>query len=438
MNRRFTHRFLPAAVAVLAVAGIATFVAIPSEAELARRAEQALGERLGVPVEIARLHWQLLPTPMIEVFDATTRQDEPVLIRHLAAWPRIGPLWRREIAFDRAVLDGANIPQLSLKAFKKSDGAKEKAAGEGFFHLGEQPLRQAEFRNLTWIGRRKISLDFNGRVDFDPQWRPREANVALDSAQPTARLVLKRMQGQDRYKADIDIASGTWSGFLAVAQPGADTYRITGTLEPKNVELRQLLETFKRKAVIAGRANGHTTLEAQGSALGEVVQSLQTRTVFSVSPATVLKFDLDRAIRTIGKEHQGDTRLQSLTGVLQTQNDPDGIVMRYSDLKAKSGALSASGTVVLQDRVIDADIAVDLVDGVVGVPLKITGPVADPKYSVPATAVAGAVAGTAVLPGVGTVIGARIGSAIGRIFGRDVEDKPATERKAPSGSPQSR
>ena len=438
MNRRIRHPILLAVAAVLAVAGIAAVVAIPSEAELARRAEQALSEKLGVPVEIGRLHWQLLPRPMVEVFDATTRQDDPVVIRHLAAWPRIGPLWRREIAFDRVVLDGANIPQLSVKAFKKSDGAQDKAAGEGFLHLGDQPLRHAEFNNLTWIGRRKISLDFNGRIDFDPQWRPRTADVSLESAQPPARLVLQRIDGQDRYKADIDVASGTWSGALAVAQPAADTWRITGTLEPKNVELRQLLETFKRKPVIAGRANGHTTLEAQGGTLGEVVQSLQTRTSFSVSPATVLKFDLDRAIRTIGKEHQGETKLQSLTGMLQTRNDPDGIVMRYTGLKATSGALSASGTVVLQDRVIDADIAVDLVDGVVGVPLRITGPVTDPKYSVPASAVAGAVAGTAVLPGVGTAIGARIGSAIGRLFGNGVADKPATERKAPSGAPQSR
>ena len=78
---------------------------------------------------------------------------------------------------------------------------------------------------------------------------------------------------------------------------------------------------------------------------------------------------------------------------------------------------------VLQDQKIDADIAVDLVDGVVGVPLRITGPVKDPTYSVPPAAVAGAAVGTAVMPGVGTAIGARIGDALGRLFGKD--KKPA-------------
>ena len=434
MKRHVTHRIFLAGIAVLAVAVVAAVVAFPGEAELARRAERQLTEKLGVPVEIGRLHWQLLPKPMVEVFDATTRQDQPVVVRHLAAWPRIGRLWHREIAFDRVVLEGVDIPQQSVKDIGERMASQDQAGG--FFHLGDQPLRQVEFHDLTWIGRRKISLGFDGRIDFDTGWRPRAAEVSLVDAQPPARLALQRTDDQDDYKTDIDIAGGTWSGSLAVTQ-ASGIYRIDGTLEPKNIELKQLLETLKRKPVIAGRANGRTTLEAKGATPAELLQSLQTRTAFSVSPATVLGFDLDRAIRTVGKEHRGETKLQSLSGVLRTRNDADGTVMRYSDLKAKSGVLDASGTVVLQNRTVDADIAVDLVDGVVGVPLRITGPVTDPKYSVPPSAVAGAVAGSAVLPGVGTVIGARIGSAIGRIFGGG-SDAPATGGKAPSGSPQSR
>ena len=423
MTRRPALKISLLVVAVLAAAGIAAAVAIPSETELARRAEQALTEKLGVPVHIGRLHWQLFPVPMVEVFDAGTEQEKPVVLKHLAAWPRIGRLLHREVAFDRVLLDGATIPQLSVKAFRQSDGTGDKDPKDNSLRLAEQPLRRAEFHNVTWTGRREIPLEFDGTVDFDAAWRPREAAVWLTGAQPPARLDLHRIEGQDRFRTDITVADGTWNGTLALTQPTPDTWRIAGALQPRGIDLRLLLETFKRKPVIAGRVNGETTLQAEGKTLGDIVQSLHTRTGFSVSPATILRFDLDRAIRSMGKEHQGTTPLQSLGGVLDTQNNSDGIVMRYSALKAKSGALSASGTVVLQNRKVDADIAVDLVDGVVGVPLKITGPVTDPTYSVPPAAIAGAAVGTAVLPGVGTAIGARIGDALGRLFGTDM--KPA-------------
>lgn len=421
MTRRPALRITLVVAAVLALAGLAAAVAIPGEAELARRAGQALGEKLGVPVNVGRLHWQWMPVPMVEVFDVTTGQDPPVVLKHLAAWPRIGRLLHREIAFDRLLLDGARIPQMSLKAFQKNADTGDST--DSAWQLADQPVRHAEFHDVTWLGRRQIPLEFDGTVDFDPAWRPREAAVWLTGAQPPARLELHRVDGQDRFKADITVANGTWNGTLNLGQPSPDTWRLTGALQPRDIDLRALLETFRRKPVIAGRANGQTTLEAQGKSLGDIVRSLHTRTTFSASPATILRFDLDRAIRSLGKEHEGTTPLQTLTGVLDTHNDADGIVMRYSELKAKSGALSASGTVVLQNRKVDADVAVDLVDGLVGVPLRITGPVTNPTYSVPPAAVAGAAVGTAVLPGVGTALGARIGDAIGRLFGSD--KKPA-------------
>ena len=78
--------------------------------------------------------------------------------------------------------------------------------------------------------------------------------------------------------------------------------------------------------------------------------------------------------------------------------------------------------------------AVDLVSGLVGVPLTISGPVSAVKVSVPAGAIAGAAVGTAVLPGIGTAIGARIGATLGNIFGA----KPAPGKKPPASAPVTR
>ena len=128
----------------------------------------------------------------------------------------------------------------------------------------------------------------------------------------------------------------------------------------------------------------------------------------------------------MGIDHAGKSPLDSITGQLDTQNTPDGLVVDFSIIKATSGALSASGKARVVNSRIDAEFAVDLVDGLVGVPLKISGPLAQVQVqvSVPASAVAGAVIGTTVVPGIGTAIGARIGSAKGQIFG----SKPAGKR----------
>ena len=126
----------------------------------------------------------------------------------------------------------------------------------------------------------------------------------------------------------------------------------------------------------------------------------------------------------MGKDHAGSTALDSVTGQLDTQNTPQGMVATFSRLQTRSGVLSASGRARVASRQIDAELAVDLVDGVVGVPLTLSGPVDKVQVSVPASALAGAAAGTAVLPGIGTAIGARIGAAIGKLLGAEPADPP--------------
>jgi uncharacterized protein (DUF697 family) len=91
--------------------------------------------------------------------------------------------------------------------------------------------------------------------------------------------------------------------------------------------------------------------------------------------------------------------------------------------------LTASGNLRLFNRKLDGEIAVDLVDGVVGVPLKIGGTMSDPELSLTGGALTGAAIGSAVLPGVGTAIGARIGQQVEKMFGED--KKPARARPAP-------
>jgi hypothetical protein len=161
-----------------------------------------------------------------------------------------------------------------------------------------------------------------------------------------------------------------------------------------------------------------------------LVRNLHTRTTFSVQPATLTKLDVAKAVSTAGISRGGRTQLDELTGTLDTQGTDNGVVLQYSNLKARSGVLTASGSLKLFNRKLDGEIAVDLVDGVVGVPLKIGGTVSDPELSLTGAALTGAAIGSAVLPGVGTAIGARIGQQVEKMFGGS-KPKPKPSRPAP-------
>ena len=165
---------------------------------------------------------------------------------------------------------------------------------------------------------------------------------------------------------------------------------------------------------------------ARGASLGELAQSLRTNTTFTMGPSVLLRFDLDKAIRSVGTEHAGVTPLDGISGQIDTQNTPQGVVVGFSRLKTSSGVLSASGKARLANRQIEAELAVGLVGGLVDVPLMISGPVDKVRVSVTASTLAGAAAGTAVLPGVGTAAGAQIGLAIGKLLG----SRPAASQGA--------
>ena len=129
-----------------------------------------------------------------------------------------------------------------------------------------------------------------------------------------------------------------------------------------------------------------------------------------------MRFDLHKAINARGKERDGQTPLQELTGHMDTQNTDKGTRFTYTGLKARAGQYTATGEATVYQRQIQASGNLYLVEGSVGIPFTVSGPVDKPKASVPPGLFAGAIIGTAVLPGVGTSIGARIGGTLGRLF----------------------
>ena len=413
---------------LLAAAIVAALV--PSDEVLALRSAAALEAALGVKVSVGAVHWRLLPVPVVVVENAATLQPEPVVITKLTLYLNASALWRRRIKIDRAELEGALVPQLSLRELGVRRGG---APLPGGFVPAELLLARFEFRDVTWISRRGIPVIYAGEADFDPGWRPRTVALRRPGVQPPADLKLSRKGAQDSWTVGINLGGGTANGQAQLQTLADGRLRLAGRLQPRGVELASALSAFNRRPVISGRASGETSLSASGVNALDLAQTLRTQTAFGMQPATLLRFDLDKAIRSAGKDHAGQTRLDSVAGQLDTQNTQQGMVLEFSHIKARSGVLSASGEATLANRHIKAALAVDLVDGVVGVPLTLSGPTDAVKVSVPGGAVAGAVVGTAVLPGVGTVIGARLGAALGKVFGTGPagNDRPPPIKRAP-------
>jgi hypothetical protein len=421
-----------AGVVLLGLIGLSL---IPSEDELARRAGAKLSELSGVPVTVGALQWRLLPVPSVAVQNVVTEQSRPIGLKQLTVYFDRGALLQRRIKMDRVLLDGATVPQLSLRALGKSGGA-DAAPPSLPFAVDELPLARFEFRDVTWLTRRGLPLVYEGELDFDASWRPRAGQLRRTGVVPATDLTITREGQEDRWATRINLAEGTANGELQLQTRANGRLHLDGSLKPDGIDTAKAVIAFNRRAMLAGKASGSTVLSADGDTLAELVQSLHTTSKLRVSRARLLRFDLEKAVRSAGREHAGQTPLDSLTAQLDTQNTEQGIVMDFTQVKASSGALTATGKGRLADQTIEAEFAVDLVSGLVGVPLKVSGPVSDVKVSVPAAAVAGAAVGTAVLPGIGTAIGARIGATLGHIFG--TKPTPPAGKKTPASAPATR
>lgn len=396
---------------------------LPSDEALAAEIAQRFEKACGIGLRIGAAHWSLRPSPVVVLSDLATAQERPITVRRVVVRPQLAALWGRRIAIDAVEVEGAVLPRASVRAFRGrwqwSDAATALA---GAWSPAEIPLDHLRLRDLTWIDRRGIALAYDADLRFDRGWRPREAEVARRGASPATRMRVEREGQQDRWRVKIDVGGGTWNGDAAL-RTLEGRMRLTAQLAPKGVDIAGLVGAFARRNAVEGRIDGSTELETEGDNLGEMVRRLHTRTRFTVKPATLKGFDLAKAVSTAGAERSGQTVFDELTGILDTQSGDDGIRLRYTELQARSGLLTASGNATVFNRRLNGEAAIDLVDGVVGVPFKLGGTLDNPELSLSGGALAGAAVGTAVLPGVGTAIGARIGQQVEKLFGGEDEEK---------------
>ena len=167
---------------------------IPSEPQLAQQATAELELVLGVPVSIGALQWQVFPSPRVEIENAVIRQPQPIEISKLTLHINSAALWQRRLKVDRAVVQGAVLPQLSLRGL---GGQLAAALAESAtkFTVDALPPARVEWVDVTRISRRGIRLVYEGDTDFDAGVL---ATLRRSQVGPPAELMLTRQGQEDR------------------------------------------------------------------------------------------------------------------------------------------------------------------------------------------------------------------------------------------------
>ncbi len=402
------RRWAPLALTLLALGASAWLVwraFLPSDADLARRLEALFEARTGQALVIGGLRWRLLGRPVVEVLDAHTRQDRPIRVRRLALYPQLLPLLRQRLVIERLEIDGADVPRDALRALRGG-------AADGGDRI---VLRRLVFKDFSYTSYSGVAVEYGGEIRFDDDGLPGRLWIERPGITPAVALEATR-QGRDgaadTYRVRLDAAGGTAHGQARLATLEDGRLRLSGELAPRGVEVQALLEAFHRRPFISGRASGETTLQAEGETLADLPRGLRTRSALRVDGGKILRLDVEKAVKSLGEDRAGQTPLDSLSGVVQTENTEHGMKTRFTEVKAVAGSYSATGEATLHRQRLSAEGKLDIAGGLVGVPFSAQGPTRQPELRIAKGAIAGAAIGTVLLPGIGTAIGAQIGGAI--------------------------
>lgn len=407
-----------ALAALLAFAGLVLWLMLPSDEQLARRVEAAFEQRFGQPLVVGAARWRVLGVPVVELRDVHTQpqtqrereqpDDDAIRVRRVAVYPALWPLLRQRLVIHRLEVEGATVSRQALARYRN-----QTADGQDRTEL---VLHRLRFSDVSYTSYSGVAVAYQGEVDFDADGLPRRVQVQRPGVQPPATLDATRDGQADNgahvYRLRLQAAGGAAQGQARLLTAASGEMTLSGELAPRGVEVQALLEAFNRRSPVSGVASGETTLHAQGEAVAELVRSLRTRSVLRVERARILRFDIDKAVQSLGQDPAGETALDSLTGVMQTQNTEQGLKTVFTEVHAVAGSYTAEGRATLHRRRLDAQGRLQLAGGVVDVPFAVHGPTRQPSVELAWGSVAGAAVGTAVMPGIGTVLGAKIGGVI--------------------------
>lgn len=388
------------------------------------RAAREISAAAGVPVELGGLNVQVWPLPGVSVDRVQVHSKPPLTFERIEARPVWAALLRRKLEIATLYVRNAVVPQAAIAAvsagFRKAH--PERPAEER--PAAQQPAsvilpRRIVLEQVTWVdtkGQRNV-VDANARLDDDGL--PEHVDFAV--TQGRWQGVKAQLERADKaWVLDGRIGGGTIKGRFRPGKTARGDPLLQGELDTAGVEVSYFTAPSK---TLTGRLEAHTELQANLRDLAAVADVLQTQTKFTVRNAVVHGIDLAQAVKTIGINRGGETRLDTLAGQLVTH----GRAAELRNLVASSGALSATGNVNMSaGKNLSGSVNVNLAEKVagtaLGVPLIVGGTLDSPSVTLSRSALVGAALGTAIAPGVGTGAGAKLGDRLGEslkgLFGK--------------------
>jgi hypothetical protein len=285
--------------------------------------------------------------------------------------------------------------------------------------------------DVTWVNTAGAATALDGQASLAADGLPDRASLTLirgnlKGLQATLERQTALGAPDQQWALQIDVGGGKVTGPISLQLPTAGTAS-TASTPSRPLQLQAKLQTqgvdvaalTAPNTPLSGLLDASTTVTARAATTAELGEALQTATTFTVRHAVLNGLDLAKAVKTVGMQRGGQTRLDTLTGHITTQ----GRAAQLKDLVASSGALTANGNVnVTADKALSGRIDVALAGdsqlgkalGVaVGIPLTVGGTVAAPQVTLERSDLIGGVLGTLVLPGAGTAGGLKLGGKVG-------------------------
>jgi uncharacterized protein involved in outer membrane biogenesis len=386
------------------------------------RVAQQISGAVGAPVVLGSVTVDILPLPAVALDKVQIKSQPPLLLERLEARPSWGPLLHGRLEVATLVVRNATLPEQAVAAIAAAFQKRQppaKPAGGGSAPAALLP-RSIVLDRVTWISAKSDRTTIDARVELADDGLPANAAVQVRKGRfQGAKATLERKA--DRWDLKAAIASGTVTGTLRLQPAGKSRAPVlNGEFDSVNLDVAALAE---RSQTLTGRLDAHTVLRASLRDPKALPEGLHTQTHFTVRNAVVHGLDLAQAVKTVGLNRGGETRLDTLAGNVTTE----GRAVQLTNLAASSGALSATGNVAIApNRSLSGHVAVNLtatsVGGALGVPLVVGGTLDSPSVTLSRGALLGAAVGTLIAPGVGTGAGVKLGDKLGEglrgLFGK--------------------
>ena len=390
------------------------------------RVELQIGAALGLAVKLGQVQVDVWPVPAVALVDVVIQTGPVVAARRVEARPVLRSLLAGRMELATLLLRHADLPQAGIDELLASvkKNKQPRAPGGQSAQDKVEPWAVIPHRlvldAVTWRSTSGEVITVDGDIQLGAEGLPDALKLRILAGKfQGAQIELARKALV--WDVKISHAHGTIKGQLELENMPAANLEMAfkGQLDTQDLEVGEFIHKARGVSAspLSGRLEASTNFSGRASNIGAVMDGLQTHSKFTVRNAVVHGIDLARAVRTVGLNRGGETRLDTLAGQLSTK----GKAVQLNNLVASSGALSASGNITLTSSSalggrINVSLGAPAIGNVVGVPLLVGGSLDAPEVTLTRAAMLGAAIGTVVMPGVGTGAGAALGDKVGSAF----------------------